>query len=189
MALQARQRHMVQKAQTHADHGSVSSPATARITMDLQHASIAAWQRIRHKDLDKSALMPAHAAAHSSPDCRQRSMQQPAQSIQARWDLALRVLPSSSVWSMPRCEMPVTGGAGMQLVASSLPPRPTSRIATSTRSSRNICSAALAGSHLRPRLVGEGGCGEHGLCGKAGWGASCWHIPCFQPDREQQVLS
>ena len=48
------------------------------------------------------------------------------------------------MWSYPRAEMPQTTGWGTQLVASRRPPRPTSRIATSTFSARNTRKAARA---------------------------------------------
>ena len=64
-----------------------------------------------------------------------------------------KVCPSSSIWSKPSEVTPHTIGLGMQLVASSLPPTPTSRMATSTFSSRNTFKAVTS-DHCAIQQVG-----------------------------------
>jgi len=64
-----------------------------------------------------------------------------------------KVWPSSSTWSKPKEVTPHTIGLGMQLVASNRPPTPTSRIATSTFSSRNTFRAVTRDHDLKCVIV------------------------------------
>lgn len=77
-----------------------------------------------------------------------------------------RVSPRISMWSYPRVEMPHTAGLGAAFVASRRPPRPTSRIATSTW--RWGGERTVEGVREEGRGPWAGGVGEGGERGSDG---------------------